>query len=141
MKNSTEIIKKAGIIPDLQLAVKRDTGGVDSTGPHTVKMLEDKVIKDNDYETGMEIFVVRYIVEENGAKKKYEVPMKDKNGEIHYLVQRLAEVEEGEEITLECKRRGIKNYIEVKRFNQPEIVKPSADDIPIIEDQPEDSDQ
>lgn len=141
MKNSTEIIKKAGIIPDLQLAVKRDAGGVDSTGPHTVKMLEDKIIKDTDHETGLEIFVVRYILEEKGTKKKYEVAMKDRNGEIHYLVQRLAEIQEGEEIILECKRKGIKNYIDIKRLNQPEIAKPSVDSMPVVEDESEDSDQ
>ena len=140
METSKDIVKKAGIIPDLVLATKRDKGGVDSTGPHTVKLLEDKVIKDTDYDTGAEIYVVRYILEEAGEKKKYDVAMKDKKGEIHYLVQRLAEIGEGEEIIMECKRHGIKNYIEIKRVNQPEKANVAEeDDIPIInENEPSD---
>ena len=137
MESSKEIIKKAGIIPDLCLGTREEGHGVKATGPHTIKLLSDKVVKNTDYETGAEIFVVRYILEEAGEQRKYDVPMKDKKGEIHYLVQRLAEIPEGEEIILEMKKKGIRNYISITRKNQPETIKPSDDDIPVIEDEGE----
>ena len=54
-----------------------------------------------------------YLVEENGEKKEYRTKVKNKEGKLNYLVQRLAEIEEGDEVILEMKKMGIKNYIEV----------------------------
>ncbi len=134
MEKSKEILKQAGIIPDLSLAVKKDGGGVESTGPHTVKTIEDKLVKGDDYDTGKEILYVRYIFEEAGEKRKYDVPLKDKYGEVHYLVQKLADVPEGEEIILECKKNRMKNYIDVKRLGKPENINITSEDhIPLIE--------
>ena len=117
METSQEIVKKAGIVPDLQLATKVD-GVVRGTGPHSVKFVSDKIVMGTEYETGKERHEVQYIVEENGEKKKYQVPVKDKNNEVHYLVQRFAELSAGEEVILEYKRKGVKGYIEVKRMGQ-----------------------
>ena len=111
MKNSKALLKKAGILPKLRLGKKTDKG-VESTGPHRVKMLEDKIKKGVNHE-GKEIDVVEYIVEENGEKKRYQTDLKNKSGELHYLVQRLAEIPEGNEVILEMKKRGVKNYVDV----------------------------
>lgn len=73
-------------------------------------------------------------MEENGHKKSYRVPKLDKKGEIHYLVQRFAEVNEGEEVVLEYKRKGLKGYIElirVKNVEQTEV-EDEDNEIPII---------
>ena len=129
MKNSQDILKKANITPKLKLAVKTDKG-VQGTGPHKVKFLKDKEAKGTDI-NGKERDEVAYLVEENGIPKSYRVPKFGKDGEIHYLVQRLADVEEGEEVMLEYKRKGIKGYIEVGKLNthSREI---SDEDIPVI---------
>jgi hypothetical protein len=60
---------------------------------------------------------MHYIVEEDKEKKEYIVPVKNKSGGLHYLIQRIAEIPEGEEVVLECKRNGAKNYIEVIPVN------------------------
>jgi len=133
LKNSAEILKKANIVPDLHLAIKTKKG-VQGTGTHQVKMISDRIIKGTDYQTGKERLEVEYLLEENGEKKKYSVPMKDKNGEVHYLVQRLAEVEEGEEIILEYKRQGLKGFIQIERIGSVSEPKEIKDlDIPVIE--------
>jgi hypothetical protein len=111
--------------------------GVQGTGPHRVKLLADKETTGTDPITGKEIPVIAYLVEENGQKKSYRVPKIDKKGEIHYLVQRFAEINEGEEVILEMKRRGIKNYVEVIRVKDiatGEVDEEQDDetDIPII---------
>ena len=103
---------KAGILPKLRLGLKLPKGGVKPTGPHKVKILEDKILKKPD-QTGKEIEYVRYIVEENGEQKVYDTKLRDKNNGLSYLVQRFAEINEGEEIILEMKKQGAKNYIEV----------------------------
>lgn len=118
MQNSKGVLKKAGVIPRLRLAVQKQGGGTESTGAHKVKAIEDKIVQGIDRNTGKEIYLMRYIFEENGEKKRYDVPVKDKQGDCHYLIERLAEVNEGEEITLEYVRKGLKGYIDVKRDHE-----------------------
>jgi len=145
MENSKKILKQFGVIPLLRLAIKKEGGGVESTGPHKVKLIEDKIGKKIEYQTGKEIYVVWYFVEENGEKKKYPVPVKDKNDEVHYLIQRLSVFEPGDEVILECKREGQRNIIDVmpvkekepkkkeKETKSPADIKP--EDIPVVEDE------
>lgn len=119
MKISLEILKKANVLPRLRLAEKLPGGGTKGTGPHKVRILEDSSGKGVDPRTGAERYEVTYIVEEDGIKKKYVVPMQSKKNEKepHYLVQRLAEIAEGEEIILEFKRSGPIAYIDVQRLS------------------------
>ena len=112
MKISRELLAKAGLLPKLRLGLKLPKGGVKPTGPHKVKILEDKILKKPD-QTGKEIEYVRYLVEEDGEKKYYDTKLRDKQGGLSYLVQRFAEIPEGEEVILEMKKQGVKNYIEV----------------------------
>lgn len=116
MRFSEEILKKANIVPLLRLAVKKENGEVVGTGPHRVRLLEDKVIKRKNPETGETEHFVVYFVEENGEKFKYSVPLKGKDGQIHYLIQRLGYLPEGTEVILEYKKRkdGEKGFIDVQ---------------------------
>ena len=112
MKLSKQLMDVAGVVPKLRLGTK--TGkGVTSTGKHKVKILEDKIVKGLDSQTGKEIEYVEYTLEENGEKKVYRTKVKNKEGKLNYLVQHLAEIKEGDEVYLEMKKQGIKNYIQV----------------------------
>jgi hypothetical protein len=113
MKNSKALLKKAGILPKLRLGYKLSGGGVKPTGAHRVKIIEDKIIRKAEPSSGKEIEWVRYTLEEGGERKIYDTKLKDKSGELSYLVQRFAEIEEGDEVILEMKKQGVKNYIEV----------------------------
>ena len=129
MKVSREILLKSGLYPKLRLGV-RNGGRVTPTGPHKVKILEDKLIKELNAE-GVEEYFVRYIFEEAGEKKQYDAHMKAKGGsDPHYLVQALSDVQEGEELILEMKKAGVKSYIEVTRVatGESEIVNDDNDD-------------
>lgn len=128
MKTSKEIVLKAGLLPRLQLGIK--TGkGVKSTGKHTVKVVEDKIIRKPMREEGDDGFYVRYIFEENGEKKQYDTRMKEKGGnDPSYFVQAMANVEPGEEITLEMKKAGMKNYIEIIRTSVGEVEHADTED-------------
>lgn len=131
MKISIEILKKANITPKLRLAIKEDGKAPVPTGPHKVILLEDKLINGKD-EKGNAITMVRYFFEENGEKKRYDVPMKNNDGEIHYLVQRLAEVAEGQELIIEMKKKGIKNYVSINivgEAHEVEVDDENQDDI------------
>jgi len=88
-------------------------GGVKSTGPHKVRVIEDKIIKKIESSTGKELEWVRYVVEEDSERKIYDTKLRDKVGGLSYLVQRFAEINEDEEVILEMKKQGIKNYIEL----------------------------
>ncbi len=113
MINSRELLLKAGILPKLRLGIKQTKGGVQPTGPQRVKILEDKIIRKPDPQTGKETEYVRYIVEHEGEKKQYDTRLKSKDGQLSYLVQRMAEIPEGAEVFMEMEKQGIKNYIKV----------------------------
>lgn len=139
MQTSKDITKKANIIPRLRLGSKTEHGVV-ANGPHKVKFLQDKEAKGKDF-NGKEIDMVAYLVEENGQNKSYRIPKFDKQGEIHYLVVRLSEINEGEEVILEMRKKGIKNYVEVSPVNNTSRVEVEDDDIPIINEDEQTSDQ
>lgn len=120
-------MNKAGLLPKLRLGIKNG-GRVTPTGPHRVKIVEDKLVKKLNTE-GVEEYFVRYIFEEDGQKKQYDCHMKAKVGnDPHYLVQALAEVEPGEELILEMKKAGVKSYIEVTRVALGQKATVEADD-------------
>lgn len=121
MDKSKELVQQAGIVPNLQLAIKQARGGVKSTGPQTVKIIDEKLVNTTDYETGSTVPTMRYVFEDlNGEKRQYDVPVKDKNGNLHYLIQRLAEFNSGDVLVLECMKKGIKNYISVVKADEVE---------------------
>lgn len=122
MQISKEIVLKAGLLPKLQLGIKT-ANGVKSTGKHTVKVLEDKIVRKPPREEGDDGYYVRYIFEEDGEKKQYDTRMKQKGGvDPSYFVQAMANVDAGETITLEMKKVGVKNYVEIIRAGQVETV-------------------
>ena len=135
MKTSKALLKEAGIQPKLRLGTKKAGGGVIPNGQHRVKMIADKVIKGNDPKTGKETEYVRFLVEENGETKTYQTKKLNDKGELSYLVQRLAEINEGQEVILEMKKQGIKNYIEVTPINGTEQVEIEDDDHEEIPDE------
>jgi hypothetical protein len=128
MKISREILTKSGLLPKLQLGIK--TGkGVKSTGKHTVKVIEDKIVRKTIREEGDDGYYVRYTVEENGEQKQYDTRMKEKGGvDPSYFVQAMAAVEPGEVITLEMKKIGVKNYIEIVRPSLGEVDRADMED-------------
>ena len=123
---------QAGIKPRLRLGNKKDGGGVDSTGPHTVKFIKDRVVKGKNPETGKEREEVEYTFEEDGVEKTYNTPVKNKEGDLSYLVQRMADYNYGDFMILEMKRIGIKNYISITPIINDEIPTINAE----MEDEP-----
>jgi hypothetical protein len=121
MKIAKQLMKSSEIYQKLKLGVrtiKQDGsyGAVVSTGPQRVKLVKEFIRKGVDRETGKVIEVYKIVVEHEGVVKEYRMPIKAREtGELHYLVQRLSKVDEGEEIIMEMKKQGPKNYIEVLR--------------------------
>jgi hypothetical protein len=118
MEKSLELIKKANIVPVLRLAQQVEGGGVQSTGRHVVTLVKDALSKRINPRTGKEEYIVWYYVKEDGIEKRYAVPVKDDNGELHYLVQRLGVLKPGTEVALEYKRKGMKGYIAVEVLSE-----------------------
>lgn len=129
MKVSQEILKQANIVPRLRLGVKaisRSKGGkmvpmVKSLGAFHVKLIKDKEVVGRDNQTGEPVPMVRYLLDvlmpdgKTWEKRIYDTRKFNKDtGEVSYLVQRMAELPEGHEVILEMKRKGIRNYVEVR---------------------------
>lgn len=107
------------IVPRLNLGSKLAEGGVKSTGPHTVKFLEEPVVVvGKDFITSKERKELRFIVEENGVNYRWNVPILNKEGQPNYLVERLIDVEVGDERILEMVRKGTRNYIDIRKVDE-----------------------
>ena len=112
-----QVLDKMGVIPKLRLAEKQDKGGIKSTGPHRVIVGPSKLGEEMDPETGKQRQIIQYEMTERGVKKVWNVPIRYRKGEPNYLIERMADIQEGEEIILESKRNGIKNYTSITRVN------------------------
>jgi len=110
-------MKELKFIPKLQLYIKTSKGA-ESTGPHRVKFIADKVTIGVNPETGKDREEFHFLVEENGVKKSWIVPVLGKDGKPSYLFNRLADIEEGDEVILEGKRFGVKNYTSVLKVKR-----------------------
>lgn len=131
---SQELLEQAGIKPRLQLGKKLESGGVQPTGPHRVKFLKDRTRKGTHPITGKDRDEVEYIFEENDVEKTYRVAIKNEAGELNYVVQRMAEFNYGDELVLEMKKKGIKNYIDINPvLEETEDVVDINDEIPYQE--------
>ena len=124
----------------LKLAVK-EGNAVRGTGPHKVKLVGCENAINKDYQTQQPIKGVNLLFEEEGVPKKYFVPILGDDGKFHYLIEIFSEIDEGEELILEFKRRegGIKGYIDVQKVSEEEEIfvkkkETSDDEIPIVED-------
>lgn len=123
MQRVKDAALKLKLYSKLQLGEKRagENGkeSVHSTGPHTVKITAEPtttIINKN----GKSVNGFKFIVEENGQLYKWLVPLTNEQGEGHYLIERLQNIEVGQEIVLEMKKRGPKNYIDISRPGEEE---------------------
>lgn len=141
MQKVKDLADKLKIVPRLKLGVKLAGGGVKSTGPHHVKFLEEPMIimgKDHEGKPREEL---KFLVEENGITYRWNVPIKSKDGQPSYMIERLMNIEVGDERTLEMSRQGARNYIDVRAADEAPDEPPDeemdeiADSIPGPNDQ------
>jgi len=83
------------------------------SGPHTIKLVSDKIGSGTDPFTKQPREELQVLVSENGVEKMWNIPLKDKDGNLHYLVQKLTEFNEGDMIVAEMHTNGMKNYVTV----------------------------
>ena len=114
MQHVKEAAKSLKLYPKLRLGEKLPGGGVKPTGPHTVRFTAEPTTTMMNKNNKM-VKAFKFIVEENGTLFKWLVPLLNEDGEGHYLVERLQDVEVGEVVVLEMKKRGARNYIEILR--------------------------
>lgn len=135
MKTTKTAVNKLGIIPRLHLYEKitderGKSMGVKSTGPHRVKFISDRSVMGKDPMTMKERQEIEFIVEENGVRKTWKVPLLNKENKPNYLLEKLSEIEENEEVILEGKKSGPKNFTSIARLNQTEVENEGEDGLP-----------
>lgn len=102
-----------------------------STGPHTVRFLEEPVLVMSKNFEGQPVKVFKVLVEEGGKKYRWMVPLLNKEGQPNYLLERLEDVKVGDARILEMRSRGAAKYIDVRGENDPV----AAPDSEAIEDE------
>lgn len=111
-KIAKDLLVASGIKPKLRLFEKVGKS-LRSTGKHIVKLVADKATTGTEFASGKEIEFVKFLFEENGEQKTYQVPKLGKDGELHYLVQRFAEIKEGTELVIWGEKKGMKNIVNI----------------------------
>ena len=107
----------------LRLAPKNEQGVPTPNGPHKVKLISDKIGTNNMGEQQLQVVVV-----EGKHQKLWTMPLKDKEGNLHYLVQALADYEPGDELIVEMKKNGAKSYVDVRKVGEMK----AGDEVPSI---------
>ena len=115
MKETEKIAKEAGIIPELKLGIGSIGSPPQSTGPHTVVLLTGKEVVGQDFQTKKERREFRILLEEDGEKKTYQMPILDKDDphKLHYLFSRIVDIPNDTTVVLEMKKGGGGNYIDL----------------------------
>lgn len=118
MEKVRELARTLNILPRLQLGIKLDKGGIKTTGPHKVKFLQEPtIVMGKDFE-GKPRKEMKFIVESEGVKYTWNVPILNKEGQPNYLIERLMNIEVNDERTLEMKKKGIRNYIDIREEDE-----------------------
>lgn len=105
----------------LSLAPKNSEGVPTPNGQHRIVLVKDEKTTNS---MGKEQLTVT--VKEGGVEKIWNIKLKDDEGNLHYLVQILADYNEGDELIVEMKKNGAKNFVDVKRVEasmHPESIK------------------
>ncbi len=118
MKVIQEIAKELKIVPKLRLGTKLLAGGVESSGPHHVKFLEEPTIVTGKDERGKPRRELQFLIEESGIKYRWNVPVLSKEGQPSYLIERLMNVKPGDSRILEMAKYAGRNYIDVRKENE-----------------------
>lgn len=134
LKKAAETLK---MYPKLKLGERREGNNgkqsVHSTGIHTIKFTAEPTTTTIN-KMGVPTKVFKCIVEENGQLYKWFVPVMNKdNTEGHYLIERLQDIKVGEEFTVEMKKQGAHNFIEV--LSKGEVAKTALEDEQEIEEE------
>lgn len=138
MQKVQEIAKAMNIIPKLRLGNKivKDgkDGGVESTGPHTVKFVAEPVVVMGKDDKGVARKELRFEVEEGGKRFYWKFPLLNKEGQPNYLIERTMNLEVGDMRILEMIRVRGRNYIDV-RHTDAAPTEPEEDEleIPVVE--------
>lgn len=131
-------MEKMGVVPKLVLGKRQVVAGqkdkrgnpkvvLQSTGPHKVKFLEEpKLILAKNFE-GEPIKTWKFVVEENGKKYRWMVPLLNREGQPNYLLERTADIEVGDTRILEMLSRGAAKYIDIRKEGE-QAVAPGAHD-------------
>lgn len=71
----------------------------------------------------------KILVEENGKKLRWMVPVLNKEGQPNYLLERLEEVKVGDVRILEMRSRGAAKYIEIRGEDEVMVAAPDDEDV------------
>ena len=74
-------------------------------GDHKVKVISEKIGKGKDY-NGKEVDQLQLIISDNGTQKLWNVPLKNQDGTLYFLIEKLKEINylDGEEFLVRAKK-------------------------------------
>lgn len=129
MKNSERIFNQAkdqGQVKErdnyLSLAPKNDLGVPTPNGPHMIILVADKPTVNNEGIEQMSYTVLEDGVQKIWNVKKWQINPNTAEKTLHYVVQTLASLDEGDKVTVEMKKNGAKNFVDIKKVGHEENI-------------------
>jgi len=98
-------------------------------GQHRVKIVSQKIGKGKSF-NGAEQEELQMVITDNGVEKQWNMPIKNEDGNLYYLIEDLEDIEIGEEFFVEAFK--LKNGKYGKRISKVAI-QASAEHIPTIQ--------
>ena len=98
-------------------------------GQHRVKIVSQKIGKGKSF-NGAEQEELKMVITDNGVEKQWNMPIKNEDGNLYYLIEDLEDIEIGEEFFVEAFK--LKNGKYGKRISKVAI-QASAEHIPTIQ--------
>lgn len=109
-------------------------------GRHKVKIISEKIGKGKSY-AGKEQDELQLVINDNGKQKLWNMPIKNEDGTLYYLIEDLEEIEIGQEFYVEAVK--MKNGKYAKRITRSAVGKrnsqESEESIPTIQLNDEDN--
>jgi hypothetical protein len=70
-------------------------------GQHRVKILAQKIAKGKNFK-GVEVEMLVMTILDNGVEKQWDMPLKNEDGNLYYLIEDIENIELGEEFLVEA---------------------------------------
>lgn len=120
-------------MPKLRLGAKiikpdGKPGGIKSLGPVTAKFVEEpQLVMGKNFE-GTPRQEFKFIVEVEGKKYRWMVPLLNRQGDPNYLLERTAEINVGDVRVLEMMSHGAAKYIDIRKEGEAAVA-PEGEEI------------
>lgn len=101
-------------------------------GSHRVKILSQKIGRDKNF-AGVEVDMLIMEITDNGVPKIWDMPLKNEDGTLYYMIEKLENVEINEEIIVEAYKMKNGKYAKTVAKVGGQHQAQAGDELPVVQ--------